>query len=441
MQLSTEGLKIWPKLTRKSWSKANLTPDQIEAAACDWFTRGRIEQIPPRGDWNGWLLIGGRGSGKTRAGAEWINALVRGLAVFSKSRVGQIALVGETLADVRDVMVEGPSGILAAAHRGNRPKFEVSRRRVVWPNGAIAMMFSAEDPDSLRGPQFEAAWCDELAKWKYDTATFDMLQFGLRLGDWPRQLITTTPKPTGLIKKLMADPAFVVSKMRTKDNAENLALGFMAMIEKRYAGSRLGRQELDGELIEDRDGALWTRAILDPCFVAQVPQLQRVVVAIDPPVTSTARSDACGIVVAGIDNDGVGWVLEDASFAPAPPGKWGSRAAALYEHHSADAIVIEVNQGGDLVTGVLRSLDQNLPVKAVRATRGKALRAEPVAALYEQGRVKHAARFSALEDEMCDFTAGGLSNGKSPDRLDALVWALTDLMLERRGRPKVRAIG
>jgi phage terminase large subunit-like protein len=418
-----------------------LQPKQADAASREWFLRGRIEQIPPRDAWNGWLLIGGRGSGKTQAGAEWVNALVRGLPVFSKSRIGQIALIGEKIADVRDVMIEGPSGILAAAHRGQRPKFEISRRRVVWPNGAVAMMFSAEDPDSLRGPQFEAAWLDELAKWKYDVATFDMLQFGLRLGDWPRQLITTTPKPTALIKKLMADPAFVVSKMRTKDNAENLALGFMAMIEKRYAGSRLGRQELDGELIEDRDGALWTRLVLDQCFAAQAPELQRVVVAVDPPVTSTARSDACGIVVAGIDADGVGWVLEDASFAPAPPAKWGRRVAALYEAHSADAIIIEVNQGGDLVTGVLRSLDLNLPVKAVRATRGKALRAEPVAALYEQRRVRHVARFAALEDEMCDFTPNGLSNGRSPDRMDALVWALTELMLERRGAPKVRQLG
>ena len=403
--------------------------------------RGRVEQLPPRGDWNGWLLIGGRGSGKTRAGAEWINALVRGLPVFSTSRIGQIALVGETLADVRDVMVEGPSGILASAHKGQRPKFEISRRRVVWPNGAIAMLFSAEDPDSLRGPQFEAAWCDELAKWKYDVATFDMLQFGLRLGDRPRQLITTTPKPTALIKKLLGDPAFVVSKMRTKDNAENLALGFIAMIERRYAGSRLGRQELDGELVEDRDGALWTRDILDPCFVRPVPQLQRIVVAVDPPVTSTARSDACGIIVAGIDADGFGWVLEDASFAPAPPTKWGRRVVELYEAHDADAVVIEVNQGGDLVTNVLRSLDQNLPVKAVRATRGKALRAEPVAALYEQGRVRHVARFTALENEMCDFTPSGLSNGRSPDRVDALVWALTELMLARRVAPKVRQLG
>jgi phage terminase large subunit-like protein len=434
-------LRNWPKLTRKSWSKANLKPEYIEAASREWFVRGRLEQLPPRGDWNGWLLIGGRGSGKTRAGSEWINALVRGLPVSSTTRIGQIALIGETLADVRDVMIEGPSGILAAAHAGARPKFEISRRRVVWPNGAIAMMFSAEDPDSLRGPQFEAAWCDELAKWKYDVATFDMLQFGLRLGDWPRQLITTTPKPTALIKKIMADPAFVVSKMRTRDNAGNLALGFMAMIEKRYAGSRLGRQELDGELIEDRDGALWNRALIDQTITQAVPQLERVVVAVDPPVTSNTRSDACGIVVAGIDAQGMGWVLVDASFAPAPPAKWGRRVAELYERHEADVIVIEVNQGGDLVTGVLRSLDHNLPIRAVRATRGKALRAEPVAALYEQGRIRHAARFAALEDEMCDFTAGGLSNGRSPDRVDALVWALTELMLERRAAPKVRTLG
>lgn len=418
-----------------------MTPEQIEAAHKEWLLRGRIEQIPPRGDWNGWLIIGGRGSGKTKAGSEWINALVRGLPVFSKARIGQIALVGETIADVRDVMVEGPSGILASAIKGQRPKFEVSRRRVVWPNGAVAMLFSAEDPESLRGPQFEAAWCDELAKWRHDEATFDMLQFGLRLGDWPRQLITTTPKPTVLIKKLLADPAFVVSKMRTQDNASNLASGFMAAIEKRYAGSRLGRQELNGELIEDRDGALWNRGLIDACFEKGHHDLERIIIAVDPPVTSTKRSDACGIVVAGIDASGIGHVLEDASFAPAPPAKWGRRVVCLFDQYRADSIVIEVNQGGDLVVGVLRSLDQNLPVKAVHATRGKALRAEPVAALYEQGRVKHAARFAALEDEMCDFTSSGLSNGRSPDRVDALVWALTELMLERRTAPKIRQFG
>jgi phage terminase large subunit-like protein len=428
---------------QKNWSKKRLKQDQATGATFEWFLQGRIEQLPPPGDWRGWLLIGGRGSGKTRAGAEWVNALVRGLPIFSRRPVGTIALIGETLADVRDVMIEGPSGILAAAHKSHRPKFEISRRRVVWPCGATALMFSSEDPDSLRGPQFEAAWCDELAKWRNDEATFDMLQFGLRLGDGPRQLITTTPQPTVLIKRLMADPAFQVAKMKTRDNVSNLADGFVASIERRYAGSTLGRQELDGELIEDRDGALWTRAMIDAAQGQagarfMLPDLARVIVAVDPPVTSKAASDACGIVVAGIDEKGVGWVLADASFAPAPPARWGARVVQLFDAHKADAVVIEVNQGGDLVAGVLRTLDRNLPIKTVRATRGKHLRAEPIAALYEQGRVRHSARFPALEDEMCDFTVAGLSSGRSPDRLDALVWALTELMLETQAKPRIR---
>jgi phage terminase large subunit-like protein len=424
--------------TQKNWSQSNLTKEEAEAARHEWLLQGRLEQLPPKGDWHGWLLIGGRGSGKTRAGSEWVNAMVRGLPVFAQGRVGAIALVGETMADVRDVMVEGPSGILAASRPGQRPKFEVSRRRLTWPNGATALLFSSEDPDSLRGPQFEAAWLDELAKWKHDEATFDMLQFALRLGDWPRQLITTTPKPTHLIKRLLADPAFTVARMRTRDNAGNLAEGFMASIERRYAGSRLGRQELDGELIEDREGALWSRAMVDAAQSREMPALRRVVIAVDPPVTSGANSDACGIVAAGVDEAGIAWVLEDASLRPAPPSRWSARVASLFERWQADRIVVEVNQGGDLVTQVLGGSTPALPVKAVRARRGKMLRAEPIAALYEQGRVRHARRMPELEDEMCDFTPAGLSNGRSPDRLDALVWALTELMLEPAAAPRIR---
>jgi phage terminase large subunit-like protein len=423
---------------QKDWSKRHLAAGPSAEARAEWFLQGRAEQLPPRGHWHGWLMIGGRGSGKTRAGAEWVNALVRGLPLFSPARVGLIALVGETLADVRDVMVEGPSGIIAASHAQTRPRFEVTRRRLVWPNGAVAMMFSSEDPDSLRGPQFEAAWCDELAKWKHDEACFDMLQFGLRLGDWPRQLVTTTPKPTALIKRLIDDPGFVVTRMKTRDNAGNLAAGFLAVVEQRYGGTRLGRQELDGELIAEREGALWSRAMLDDCRGGATPDLVRIVVAVDPPVTAHRTSDACGIVAAGIDAAGIAHVLEDASFAPAPPARWAERVAALHDRLQADCIVVEANQGGDLVTEVLRSIDRSLPVRSVHARRGKLARAEPVAALYEQGRVRHARPMPELEDEMCDFSAGGLSNGKSPDRLDALVWALTELMITRRAAPKVR---
>ena len=384
--------------------------------------------------------MGGRGSGKTRLGAEWVNALVRGFAPFSAGlRHMRIALVGETLGDVREVMVEGPSGI-ATVSRWDRPRYESTRRRLLWDSGAVAQAFSSEDPDSLRGPQFEAAWCDELAKWKNAVACFDMLQFGLRLGPEPRQLVTTTPKPVPLVKRLMNDPTFVVTRMRTDENADNLAPGFLEAVRNRYAGSRLGRQELDGELIEDRAGALWTRAMLEAAE-GRHGALARIVVAIDPPATSKRSSDACGIVVAGVDETGRGVVLRDATMQAARPEQWAARAVALYSRYEADCVVAEVNQGGEMVSAVLRAVDAALPVREVRARRGKWLRAEPVAALYAQGLVVHAARFPELEDEMCDFGPDGLSGGRSPDRVDALVWALTELLLGRAERPRVRNLG
>lgn len=384
-----------------------------------------------------WLVMGGRGAGKTRLGAEWVNALVRGLAPFSSGRRHmRIALVGETLGDVREVMVEGPSGI-AAVSRRDRPRYEPTRRRLLWDCGAVAQAFSSEDPESLRGPQFEAAWCDELAKWKNAVACFDMLQFGLRLGEAPRQLVTTTPKPVPLLKRLIGDPAFMVTRMRTDDNADNLAPGFLAAVRSRYAGTRLGRQELDGELIEDRADALWTRAMLEAAE-GRYGALARIVVAVDPPASSRASSDACGIVVAALDETGRAVVLADATMQAAKPQQWAGRVIALYRRYEADCVVAEINQGGEMVTAVLRTVDAAVPVKEVRARRGKWLRAEPVAALYEQGRVVHAARFPELEDEMCDFGPDGLSGGRSPDRVDALVWAVTELLLGSNERPRIR---
>lgn len=383
------------------------------------------------------MVVGGRGSGKTRLGAEWVNALVRGFPPFSGGRRHmRIALVGETLGDVREVMVEGPSGI-AAVSRWNRPRYEPTRRRLLWDSGAVAHAFSSEDPESLRGPQFEAAWCDELAKWKNADACFDMLQFGLRLGEEPRQLVTTTPRPMPLFRRLLGDPAFTVTRMRTEENAENLAEGFIAAIRARYAGTRLARQELDGELIEDRPDALWSRAVLEAA-AGVYGELRRIVVAVDPPATSRRTSDACGIVVAALDEADRAVVLCDATLAAARPQDWAERAVALYRDYEADCIVAEVNQGGDMVAAVLRTVDPAVPVKEVRASRGKWLRAEPVAALYAQGRVVHAARFPELEDEMCDFGPEGLSGGRSPDRVDALVWAVTELLLGRAGRPRIR---
>ena len=388
-----------------------------------------------------WLVTGGRGAGKTRLGAEWVQAQVRGLPPFTEAgnRRLRIALVGETLADVREVMIEGPSGILAIA-RGNRPRFEPSRRRLVWGEGAVAQMFSSEDPESLRGPQFDAAWCDELGKWKNAEATFDMLQFGLRLGSRPRLIITTTPRPTRLMRQLFERQDVTRTAMATARNAGNLAPGFLDAMRARYGRSTLGRQELDGELIGDREGALWSRVQIEGAAAPKpLPELRRIVVAVDPPATSRKTSDACGIVAAGLDCEGRVIVLEDATLRGAQPTVWAMRAVALYRRLEADCIVAEVNQGGDMVAAVIRTVDPLAAVKPVRATRGKWLRAEPIAALYQQGRVVHAARFPELEDEMCDFGPDGLSGGRSPDRVDALVWAVAELT-RGAGEPRVRGV-
>lgn len=406
----------------------------------EWMFKGRHAQLPRRFfKPDVWLVIGGRGSGKTRTGAEWVNAMACGYPPFAADKTGPVALVGETLADVRDVMIEGPAGILATGRQG-RPRFEASRRRVVWENGVTAMMFSSEDPESLRGPQFAAAWCDEAAKWKNAMETWDMLQFGLRLGARPQAIVTTTPKPTPLVKALTQDPDNHVTRMRTGDNAAHLAEGFLERLNKRYAGTRLGRQELDGELIEDRDDALWKRPQLETLRGPLPADLTRIIVAVDPPAASTKSADACGIIAAGLDANGVAHVLADASVRPAPPHVWAAAAARLYRQLQADCIVAEVNQGGDMVASVLRTVDPALPVKSVRAQRGKWLRAEPVATLYEQGRVRHAGRFPELEDEMCNFGRDGLSGGHSPDRVDAMVWAVSELMFGAANAPRVRSL-
>ena len=410
---------------------ARIVPTSLHQLQA-WHLRYRLAQMPPDGDWRVWLLMGGRGSGKTRAGAEWVHALAGQNADL------RIALVAETLGDAREVMIDGVSGICRIAGRG-RPDFEASRRRLVWPNGSIAQIFSSEDPESLRGPQFHFAWCDELGKWKHAQETWDMLQFGLRLGDDPRVLVTTTPRPVPLLRGLAGDPKTAVRRIRTDDNAGNLSPGFLAAMAERYGGTRLGRQELDGELIADREDALWHRARLEGIRQRNPGPLSRIVVAVDPPATASAAS-VCGIVVAGLDGTGRAVVLADCSVTGASPAGWAGAVVCAFRRFDADRVVAEVNQGGDMVTAMLRSVDANLPVATVRATRGKFLRAEPVAALYEQGRVVHAATFAELEDQMCDFGPDGLSSGRSPDRLDALVWALTALVLERAGEPRVRGI-
>ncbi|MCO5129861.1 MAG: terminase family protein [Xanthobacteraceae bacterium] len=417
-----------------------MTESELDVLATAWEVFAHPHQCPPQdAEWLTWLLIGGRGAGKTRAGAEWIRAQALGLAPFASTKVGRIALVGETEHDVREVMIEGVSGLLAVHPRADRPAWSPSRRRLEWPNGAVAYAFSAEDPESLRGPQFGCAWSDEMAKWRYAEATFDMLQFGLRLGPHPRQLITTTPRPTALLKRLMSDPMSVVTRAPTRANALNLAPTFLQSVMARYQGTRLGRQELDGEIIEDRPDALWSRALIEACRAAAAPPLARIVVAVDPPASSSKRADACGIVAAGIAADGVVFVLADDTVSAATPSVWASKAIALWRRLEADALVAEVNQGGEMVRAVIHQVDSAVPVTPVRATRGKWLRAEPVATLYEQGRVRHAGAFAALEDEMCDFASGGLSSGRSPDRLDALVWAVTALTTTR-AMPRVREL-
>ncbi|WP_022721495.1 DNA-packaging protein [Rhodopseudomonas sp. B29] len=423
-----------------------MSEAELAFLASQWDVFAHDHQRPPElapngAPWLIWLLIGGRGAGKTRAGAEWIRCQALGLPPFATEAVERIALVGETEHDVREVMIEGVSGLLAVHPPDQRPLWQPSRKRLEWPNGAVAQAFSSEDPESLRGPQFGCAWSDEMAKWRHAEPTFDMLQFGLRLGRQPRQLITTTPRPTALIKRLIADPSAVTTRAPTRANAFNLAPTFLEGVMARYAGTRLGRQELDGEIIEDRPDALWSRTQIEDSRVAEAPSCRRIVVAVDPPASSGKRADACGIVAAGISDSGIVYVLADDSVAAATPTLWASKAIALWRRLEADALVVEVNQGGEMVKSVIHEVDAAVPVIPVRAVRGKWLRAEPVAALYEQGRVKHAGCFAALEDEMCDFASTGLSNGRSPDRLDALVWAVSSLALQpKAAEPRVRVL-
>lgn len=392
-------------------------------------------QLPPEGVWKTWVILGGRGAGKTRAGSEWVRSEVEGAGPMDPGRSRRVALVGETVDQVREVMIMGESGILACSPPDRRPEWQATRKQLVWPNGAVAQVFSAHDPNSLRGPQFDAAWVDELAKWKKAEATWDQLQFGLRLGKNPRQVVTTTPQNVGVLKDILRNPSTVMTHAPTDANRAYLAASFLDEVRRRYAGTRHGAQELDGLLIEDVEGALWTTAMLEAGRLEAAPRLSRIVVAVDPPVTGHGKSDECGIVVVGAVTEGPpqNWravVLEDASVSGASPEQWARAAIAAMERHKADRLVAEVNQGGDLVEGVIRQIDPLVPYRGVRASRGKGIRAEPVSALYEQGRVSHLRGLQKLEDQMCQMTAQGFLGKGSPDRLDALVWALTDLIVE-----------
>ncbi len=383
-------------------------------------------------------MLGGRGAGKTRTGAEWVRSLVEGATPLGPGSASRLALVAQDHGEARSVMVEGPSGVLALSPRDWRPEWRKTARELHWPNGAKATMFSAEDPEALRGPQHDAAWLDEFAKYAYAQQTWDMLQFGLRLGTRPRQVVTTTPRSTAALKRLMADKNTAITRARTWDNKANLADTFFRAIVARYEGTHLGRQELDGELIDEIAGALWSRAMIEHARVNQTPMLTRIVVGVDPPVTSGPHADECGLVVAGVDRNSKAYVLADRTIQGLGPAAWAARAVKLLHEFEADRLVAEVNQGGELVRSVLEQIDPNVPLRMVRASRGKILRAEPIAALYERGRVAHVGVHAELEDQMCSFT--GATRGASPDRLDALVWALTELMLTgEAGEPRIRA--
>jgi phage terminase large subunit-like protein len=418
---------------------SELDPAALEF---DWPFWARRNQLAPAGEWGNWLIIAGRGFGKTRTGAEWVRANLCGDTPLTGGRYRHVALVAETAADARDVMVgdgrppsdpSAGSGILQVHAPDFRPLYEPSKRRLTWRNGAIATIYNAVEPDQLRGPQHDAAWCDELCKWRYAQDTWDQLQFGLRTGADPRVAITTTPKPIKLLKEILGDPDTITTRGSTLENASNLAPRFLATILRKYQGTRLGRQEIEAEILDDTPGALWMRAVIESLRVKpnEVPQLTRIVVAIDPGASSNEDSNETGIVAVGLGANGHGYVLDDQSKVY-KPHEWAAEAIALFKARKADRIVAEVNNGGEMVENTLRVVDPNVPYRAVHASRGKAIRAEPVSALYEQKRVHHVGAFPLLEDQMCAFTSDFDSKvaGYSPDRMDALVWALTELMVD-----------
>jgi phage terminase large subunit-like protein len=400
----------------------------------DWRFRARAPQLAPTGDWAVWLILAGRGFGKTRAGAEWVN---RQALMTPGCR---IALVGTTLHDAEAVMVRGESGILGTAPDRNRPLFLRSKRELHWPNGSLATLFSAGEADALRGPQFHAAWCDEIAAWSRPRAAWDNLRMCLRLGERPQAVVTTTPRPTAFLRDLTRMDGVVLTRGSTFDNRINLPASYLADMEAGYGGTALGRQELAGELLERIEGALWSRDALERCRMAPEGALQRVVVGVDPP----AGPGTCGIIVAGLDARGKAYVLSDRSLPDASPDDWVQAVVSAHAQHGADCIVVEVNQGGRMVEKVLEAGGhKHLPLKPVRATVGKVARAEPVATLYARGLVAHARPFPELEDQLCGLITGGgyRGPGSSPDRADALVWALTELMLAPPApAPTLRAI-
>ena len=416
-----------------------LGPQQSEELRYNWEFWARPEQLEPTGDWNAWLALAGRGWGKTRAGAEWVRHRI-------KKGDKIVHCVAPTKGDVRRVMVEGDSGLLNVCWKGDKtyrgksigfPVWSPTNNTLTWENGSKAVFFSAEDPERLRGPQAYSAWTDELCAWRNAQETWDMMMFGLRLGRKPQVFITTTPKTTKLLRNIISDPKTVISKGSTFDNEANLADTFLDAVKKTYEGTRLGRQELYAEILDEASGALWNRTLLHKCEIDrdEVPPLSRIVVSVDPAVTNKTDSDMTGIIVAGIDQEGTAYVIEDHTDRYSPKD-WAAKAIQLYHDHMADRIVAERNQGGDMVRHTLQTEDENVPIKLVHASRGKMARAEPVSALYEQGKVKHVKGLNDLEDQMVQWEP--LGSIGSPDRLDAMVWALTDLSLNGYAKPQLK---
>lgn len=433
-----------------------LSPKESRVLAFDWKFWARKSQLTPGGDWYTWLLMAGRGFGKSRVGSEWTREKVYGDSrnpLNSSTGIGRIALIAETAADARDVIVQGDSGILATSPPDFRPRYVKSDRKLEWPNGAIALLYSSEEPDQLRGPQFHAAWMDELAKYRHATEVYDQLQFGMRLGNHPQQIITTTPRPIPIIRRVLAEEGklggTVVSRGGTFDNAANLAPTFIRQMKEKYSGTRLGRQELYAEILDDVPDALWNSHSLEvrtsenPLAagmsaeeIVRLPHMRRIVVGVDPSGSRNTEdsSDDVGIVAMGVGVDGIFYVLDDST-SSGGPDEWATAVMACYRRNQADVIIGEENFGGALVEHAIRTKDRRAPYKAVRASRGKVIRAEPIAMLYEQGRVRHVGQFAELEDQMCSMGRSGYVGRGSPDRLDAMVWCATELLMDPMGSP------
>jgi phage terminase large subunit-like protein len=390
----------------------SLTQTEAEALFYLFEFWAMPHQLPPDGDWRTWVILGGRGAGKTRAGAEWVRTQAEGPTPSAAGKATRIVIVGETFDQARDVMVFGDSGILATSPDAHRPDWTSSRRTLTWPNGAVAQVYSAHDPDSLRGPQFDALWADEVAKWKNGEAAWDMLQFALRLGDDPRAVVTTTPRNASVLRDMLERDSTVTTHAPTSANRANLAPSFLIEVEGKYGGTRLGRQELDGMMLTDVQGALWTAHMLIEVQVGELPEMTRKVVAVDPAASHHAGSDACRIMVVGAKTDGpmdewTACVLEDATIQGATPIQWARAAVNAYHCHGCDRLVAEVNQSGAMVEATIRPVAPLIPYTGLHAKQGKSLRAEPAAALYEQGRVQHMRGLGDLEDEMCAMTTAG----------------------------------